>query len=99
HGGGIAAIPLEGRGRALRLDEGLDLRIDVLGREARLHQPHEERLHPREDLPRRAHVLDLARRLEEDHRVTAGRAAERMASATWATEPSPAILVRRLRLR
>src|SRR5215470_12422644 len=61
HGGGIAAIPLEGRGRALRLDEGLDLRVDVLGREARLHQPHEERLHPREDLPRRAHVLELAR--------------------------------------
>src|SRR5262249_4176711 len=35
HGGGIAAIPLEGRGRALRHDEGLDLRVDVLGRDAR----------------------------------------------------------------
>src|SRR5499433_959474 len=99
HGGRIAAIPLEGRGGALGHDEGLDLAVDVLGRDARLHQPHEERLHPGEDLPGRAHVLDLAGRFEEDHRITAGRVAERMASATWATEPSPAILARRFRLR
>src|SRR5215470_15299424 len=99
HGGRIAAIPLEGRGGALGHDERLDLGVDVLGRDARLHQPHEERLYPGEDLPRRAHVLELARRLEQDHRVAAWRVAERMASATCATEPSPAIVARRFRLR
>src|SRR5215510_10483843 len=37
HSGRIAAIPLEGRGRPLGHDERLDLGVDVLGRDARLH--------------------------------------------------------------
>ena len=52
-------------------DEGLDLGVDLLGGDARPYQPLEEGLDVGEDSTRRAHVLELAGRLEQDHRVTA----------------------------
>ena len=68
HRGRIPAVALEGRGGSSGQDEGLDLGVDLLGRHAGLDQPPEQGLDLGENSARRAHVLELTRRLEEDHR-------------------------------
>jgi hypothetical protein len=67
----VPAIALEGRRGAPAEDEGLDLGVDLLGGDPRPYQPLEEGLDVGEDSTRRAHVLELAGRLEQDHRATA----------------------------
>ena len=86
---GIAAIALERRLGARRAHLRLRRRVEVRRRHARRHHRRQLLEDPRDQLVRRAHLLELRRRLADDHSRAAPRSPPTLRGSPRPSPPSP----------